>query len=64
MGERGRTSSELLARLQSEYPGVYPQKLLRTLQRRLKAWRSEEATALLFGSNQIAPLNVDAVSSQ
>ncbi|MEJ2480815.1 MAG: ISNCY family transposase [Acidihalobacter sp.] len=62
--EPWRTSSELLARLQSEYPGVYPQKLLRTLQRRLKAWRSEEATALLFGSNRIAPLNVDAVSSQ
>src|SRR5208337_36868 len=48
--EPWRTGSELLARLQAEYPGAYPDKLLRTLQRRLKTWRSEQANALLFGS--------------
>ena len=48
--EPWRTGSELLSRLQTEYPGAYPDKLLRTLQRRLKAWRSEKASALLFGS--------------
>jgi hypothetical protein len=50
--EPWRTSSELLARLQAEYPGAYPRKLLRTLQRRLKAWRSEQANVLLFGASQ------------
>jgi hypothetical protein len=48
--EPWRTGSELLARLQAEYPGAYPDKLLRTLQRRLKTWRCEQANALLFGS--------------
>lgn len=46
--EPWRTGSELLSRLQVEYPGAYPNKLLRTLQRRLKSWRSEQANALLF----------------
>ncbi|MDX8540702.1 hypothetical protein RFM23_24075 [Mesorhizobium abyssinicae] len=47
-----RTGSELLSRLQAEYPDDYPDKLLRILQRRLKVWRSAQADALLFG-----PLN-------
>ncbi|RWP96670.1 hypothetical protein [Mesorhizobium sp.] len=38
--------------LQAEYPGDYRDKLLRTLQRRLKVWRSEQADVLLLG-----PLN-------
>jgi hypothetical protein len=62
--EPWRTSSELLARLQAEYPGVYPQKLLRTLQRRLKTWRSEQANALLFGPSQVPPLALDVVAPQ
>jgi len=53
--EPWRTGSELLSRLQTEYPGAYPDKLLRTLQRRLKSWRSENASALLFGSSAKAP---------
>ncbi|WP_375779029.1 ISNCY family transposase [Bradyrhizobium sp. ma5] len=48
--EPWRTGAELLTRLQAKYPGAYPDKLLRTLQRRLKSWRSEQASALLFGS--------------
>jgi len=44
-----RTSRELLERLQIEYPGAYPDRLLRTLQRRLKIWRSEIAHTMVFG---------------
>lgn len=36
-------SRQLLDRLQSEVPGTYPDKLLRTLQRRVKHWRREAA---------------------
>jgi hypothetical protein len=47
--EPWRTSRELLERLQAEYPGSYPTGLLRTLQRRLKIWRSEIAHTMVFG---------------
>jgi hypothetical protein len=40
----------LLARLQVEYPGAYGDGLLRTLQRRLKTWRSEIANTMVFGA--------------
>ncbi|MBB4383577.1 hypothetical protein GGD61_008279 [Bradyrhizobium sp. SBR1B] len=53
--EPWRTGSELLSRLQMEYPGAYPNKLLRTLQRRLKSWRSEQANALLFAPSEKMP---------
>lgn len=45
---------QLLARLQQEYPGTYPDSTLRTLQRRLKQWRCEEARRLVFGAKQSA----------
>jgi hypothetical protein len=62
--EPWRTGSELLSRLQTEYPGAYPNKLLRTLQRRLKAWRSEQANALLCQSaSKIDPLATRADGS-
>jgi hypothetical protein len=48
--EPWRTGSELLAKLQEKHPGSYSNNLLRTLQRRLKSWRSEQAAALLLGS--------------
>jgi hypothetical protein len=48
--EPWRTSRELLERLQSERPGVYPEKQLRTLQRRVRAWRREVAQKMVFGS--------------
>jgi hypothetical protein len=47
-----RTARELLARLkttQSGDPADYRDAVLRTLQRRLKAWRAEMAHALVFG---------------
>jgi hypothetical protein len=44
------TGRQLLERLQAQYPGVYPDGQLRTLQRRLKAWRREMAHDLVVGS--------------
>jgi hypothetical protein len=43
------TGRQLLDRLQAEYPHHYPDGLVRTVQRRLKIWRSELAHALVFG---------------
>jgi hypothetical protein len=43
------TGRQLLERLQKTYPGGYPNGLVRTVQRRLKIWRSEMAHALVFG---------------
>jgi hypothetical protein len=62
--EPWRTGSEFLSRLQAEYPGAYPDELLRTLQRRLKSWRSEQAKALLFGLSEKAPQNYGAATAQ
>jgi hypothetical protein len=47
--EPWRTSRELLERLQEEQPGAFPDGQLRTLQRRLKEWRREQAHKLVFG---------------
>jgi len=44
------TGHALLTRLQCEHPGLYPDKLLRTMQRRLKVWRAERAHELVFGA--------------
>lgn len=48
--EPWRTARELLERLQDEQPGTYAIGLLRTLQRRLKAWRRDKAHELVFGA--------------
>lgn len=48
-----QTGSQLLLRLQASDPDRYPDALLRTVQRRLRIWRSEIASRLVFGmSNQ------------
>lgn len=49
--EPWRTGRELLEKLQAEQPGDYPEGLLRTVQRRLKIWRSEQALALVFSAS-------------
>ena len=49
--EPWRTSRELLERLQREQPDIYPDKLLRTRQRRVKVWRRENAHQLVFGGS-------------
>jgi len=46
--EPWRTGRELLEKLQAERPETYPDGLLRTVQRRLKIWRSEHACSLVF----------------
>lgn len=46
--EPWRSGKELLEKLQVEQPGEYPDGLLRTVQRRLKIWRSEQACTLVF----------------
>jgi hypothetical protein len=46
--EPWRTARELLERLQTDRPG-YGGELLRTVQRRLKIWRSERAHEMVFG---------------
>jgi len=48
--EPWRTGRELLERLQAQYPGAYSDRLLRTLQRRLKLWRGERARTMIFGA--------------
>ena len=53
--EPWHTSRELLERLQTEHPGVYPEGQLRTLQRRLKEWRREAAHQMVFGTTTADP---------
>jgi hypothetical protein len=48
--EPWRTSGELFERLRQEHPGAFADGQQRTLQRRLKIWRSEMAQQLVFGS--------------
>src|SRR3984893_11332409 len=53
--EPWHTSRELLERLQTEHPDVYPDGQLRTLQRRLKEWRREAAHQMVFGTMTADP---------
>jgi len=52
--EPERTARELLGRLQTAYPERFPDEQLRTLQRRVKAWRSTKAQDLVFGASRSA----------
>ena len=45
----GITGRALLERLQERRPGAYPDHLIRTMQRRVKGWRQEQAPALALG---------------
>lgn len=47
------TTVALLARLQKEYPELISNKQMRTLQRRVKEWRSEYARQLVFGRGAV-----------
>ena len=49
-----RTARELLGRLQQTQPGPFSDTLLRTLQRRVKEWRSARARELVFGDDALA----------
>jgi hypothetical protein len=48
--EPEQTALQLLQRLHSVEPQKYDEKLLRTLQRRVKEWRSAAALCLIFGA--------------
>jgi hypothetical protein len=43
---------DLFLRLQTEFPDTFPNGQLRTLQRRVKQWRSEIARRLIMGSEE------------
>lgn len=47
--EPDRPAVELLLALQAQHPGAFPDSQLRTLQRRVKAWRSAKARELVLG---------------
>lgn len=60
------TAKELFMRLQGEQPGCYPDGQLRTLQRRVRAWRHVMAKGLVYGEinrpeflAEITPIGVD-----
>ena len=55
-------AKDLFQQLQKEYPGVFPDSQLRTLQRRVKQWRSEIARRLIMSSEE-ALLPVFAISA-
>jgi hypothetical protein len=48
-----RTAVQLLERLQEEKPGEFCDGHLRTLQRRVKAWRSARAREFVFGNAEL-----------
>jgi DNA polymerase III gamma/tau subunit len=45
-------AKDLFQQLQKEHPGVFPDNQLRTLQRRVKQWRSEIARRLIMSSEE------------
>lgn len=56
----GVTGRELLDRLQAADPQTYPDSVIRTVQRRLKAWRREHARALVVGPSATAEADAAA----
>lgn len=50
--EPERTAKELLERLQAEHPGQFSPGSLRTLQRRVQAWRRDAARRLVFAHRE------------
>jgi hypothetical protein len=59
--EPGVSAKELMHRLAKMMPDVYSTTAqLRTLQRRVKAWRSEQAKQLIFGALQPTEQLADA----
>lgn len=53
--EPWRSGHEFLQKLQASYPGLYPDGLLRTVQRRVRIWRAERAHEMVFGAPSDAP---------
>ena len=59
--EPWRSSGELLEWLQTAHPGLFNSGQLRTLQRRIKSWRSEAAHKLVFGTSAAASASITTV---
>lgn len=53
LAQPDRTAREIFQRLQAEYPGVFHDHQLRTLQRRVKEWRNIMARRLVFGKDRM-----------
>ena len=61
MAEPSITGKALMNRLAEQYPVAYASKVqLRTLQRRVKIWRSARATELIVGTLSKAPATAEA----
>lgn len=58
------TATELLAKLQTQYPARHPNGELRTLQRRVKAWRAEAVRKLIFDVSPQPSIIGNGVASQ
>ena len=56
----GIMGRQLLDRLQATDPETYPDKLIRTVQRRLKVWQRERAKALVLGPSTTAEADAAA----
>lgn len=54
--EPSRNATELMERLHDEYPGEFSDRQIRTLQRRVKAWRADTARQLVFAGHGRRPV--------
>jgi len=72
MTEPNITAQELMARLTTQLPDLYPTRAqLRTLQRRVKAWRAQWARQLVFATTsshqadrELALIETEAISNR
>jgi hypothetical protein len=60
--EPWRSSGELLERLRAVHPGTFKAGQIRTLQRRVKAWRSEAAHKLVFGETSTKSIGLPTLA--
>ena len=58
------TAKELFVRLQARTPGMFPDGQLRTLQRRVKRWRTEIARRLVLGVGDDTESGIHAITTQ
>jgi hypothetical protein len=58
-----KTAKDLFLRLQTDHAGRFSNGQLRTLQRRVKAWRSEMARRLIFAGADFATNNQEGAAA-
>ena len=59
--EPDATGKALMARLQSEHPDLFSEAQLRTMQRRLKAWRGMMAKELVYAGTEATCTELDGL---